>query len=203
MKRSRRSVLILILLFSSIFTLALFGPAERSLGGHVRVVYLHGAWVWTALLAFAGSGILALVGLLGGGPRPLDLSGALAKTATVFWVTYLPLSLWAMQANWNGLFLDEPRWRLGLDFAVVAILAQLAIRVVERQQFSAAVNLAYCILLFSTLAATPSVMHPDSPVFGSGARSIQAFFLLLLLLCLAGAWQLTRIAFQTVPSGRS
>ena len=40
------------------------GPSERALGSQVRVVYLHGAWVWTALAAFVASGVAGLVGLL-------------------------------------------------------------------------------------------------------------------------------------------
>ncbi len=38
------------------------GPPERSLGSHVRLVYLHGAWVWTALAGFALAGVLGIVG---------------------------------------------------------------------------------------------------------------------------------------------
>ena len=35
--------------------LALFGPEDKSLGSNVRIVYLHGAWVLTAELAFTRS----------------------------------------------------------------------------------------------------------------------------------------------------
>jgi hypothetical protein len=167
-------------------------PSERTLGSNVRIVYLHGAWVWTALIAFAASGSFALLGLLTRWRRALAISEAAAKTATVFWVTYLPLSLWAMQANWNGLFLQEPRWRLGLDFAIIGLLAQVAILLIDRRPFAAAVNLAFPILLFLQLSRAEAVMHPNSPIFPSGAGSIQVFFLLLTALCLTAAWQLTR-----------
>lgn len=167
-------------------------PPEQSLGNNVRIVYLHGAWVWTSLLGFGVSACLSLVGLATGWPKALDLAQSLAKTATVFWVTYLPLSLWAMQANWNGLFLAEPRWRLGLDFAVIGLLAQAAIHVIDRSRFAAAVNLAFPLLLFFQLSRAKSVMHPSSPIFSSESGPIQVFFLLLTAVCLLIAWQLTR-----------
>jgi uncharacterized integral membrane protein len=45
--------------------LALFGPEERSLGASVRVVYLHGAWVLAAELAFVAAAVAGLLGLIG------------------------------------------------------------------------------------------------------------------------------------------
>src|SRR3989337_1778611 len=46
---------------------------------------------------------------------------ALGQTGALFWITYLPLSLWAMRATWGGLYLAEPRWRLGVSFALAAL----------------------------------------------------------------------------------
>ena len=44
--------------------LASFGPAEKSLGSNVRLVYLHGAWVWAALISLAAAAGSGLMGLL-------------------------------------------------------------------------------------------------------------------------------------------
>jgi hypothetical protein len=89
--------------------LAFFGPEERSLGASVRIVYLHGAWVLAAELAFAAAGLAGLIALITRQESFHKWSAALGRTGLFFWVTYLPLSLWAMQSNWNGLFLAEPR----------------------------------------------------------------------------------------------
>jgi hypothetical protein len=35
----------------------LFGPEEKSLGANVRIVYLHGAWVLSAELAFVAAAL--------------------------------------------------------------------------------------------------------------------------------------------------
>jgi len=57
----------LILFFATVIVialLALFGPEERSLGSNVRIVYLHGAWVLSAELAFVAAAITGLIALV-------------------------------------------------------------------------------------------------------------------------------------------
>jgi hypothetical protein len=179
---------------------ALFGPAEKSLGVNVRVVYLHGAWVWTALAGFVAAAAAGTVGLVYRRPAWYAWSQALGYTGLVFWLTYLPLSLWAMQTNWNGLFLAEPRWRLALAFALGGLALQVGLALLNRPAWTALGNIFYAGLLFGVLGSTENVMHPDSPIFNSDARSIQIFFsTLLLLTLLAGgqiAWQIYRLRFQ-------
>jgi len=100
----------------------LLGPAEKSLGANVRVVYLHGAWVWAALACFLAAAVLGAIGLILRGESLHRWSRALGRSGLFFWITYLPISMWAMQTNWNGLFLAEPRWRLAIVFAVGGLL---------------------------------------------------------------------------------
>src|SRR3990172_1257814 len=85
--------------------MTLVGPAEKSLGANVRVVYLHGVWVWTALLAFLAAAGAGLVGLILQNEKLQRWSRALGRTGLFFWISYLPISMWAMQTNWNGFFL--------------------------------------------------------------------------------------------------
>src|SRR5690606_9937862 len=109
--------LFLLVLAVAIAAFTALSPAERTLGLNVRVVYLHGAWVWAALAAFlaaAGAGLAGFIRDRASENGSLTLhrwSRALGRTGLLFWITYLPLSMWAMQTNWNGLFLAEPRWR--------------------------------------------------------------------------------------------
>ena len=111
--------------------LALFGPEEKSLGASVRIVYLHGAWVMAAELAFVAAGLAGLFALMTSRPVLHQWSSALGRTGIFFWVTYLPLSLWAMQSNWNGLFLAEPRFRLAVIFAVTGVLLQVGLWLID------------------------------------------------------------------------
>jgi hypothetical protein len=185
---------IISLLVISIFTT--LGPSEATLGRNARIVYLHGAWVWVALAAFIGAGLVGLMGLLyrlGGNDAPKfhQWSRALGRTGLFFWITYLPISLWAMQANWNGLFLAEPRWRIALVFAVTGSLLQLGLSFLPAS-WASFWNLAYIIALFVVLQTTVKVMHPPSPMLESNAWRIQVFFGGLTLLVLFTSLQVAR-----------
>jgi len=179
--------------------LASLGPREKSLGANVRLVYLHGAWVWTALVGFGAAAVAGLVGILGRRPAWQRTSLALGQAAALFWITYLPMSLLVMQANWNGLFLEEPRFRLGLDFAIVAVLLQVGNLILRRPDWASALNLLFLAGLAFSLSSAREIMHPSSPIAQSGQVMLQAYFLLLTLVCLAAGWQLTRWLRRFTP----
>jgi len=172
--------------------LALFGPEERSLGASVRIVYLHGAWVLAAELAFAAAGLVGLLGLITRRLNFHNWSAALGRTGIFFWVTYLPLSLWAMQSNWNGLFLAEPRFRLAAIFAVTGVLLQLGLWLINTDWITSAANLLFIVVLRIVFSTAQDVLHPPpSPIFNSGNFAIIGFFLTLIALTLLASYFLT------------
>jgi hypothetical protein len=179
--RLRPLVLALVLLALTLL-LSLFGPAERSLGSNVRLVYLHGSWVWTSLLGLGAASLTGFVGLFFRKHRLQDWSKSLGQTGMLFWITYLPLSLWTMQANWNGLYLTEPRFKIGLDYAVIGILLQVAILILRDPRLAGALNFSFGVALIWSISNAAEVMHPTSPIFSSESISIRLFFLGLLLL---------------------
>jgi hypothetical protein len=189
--RLRHPIVFLILLLVAV-ALAGFAPTERVLGASVRVVYLHGAWVWASLLTYlaaAGAGLAAFVLRRSG----LHLwSVGLGRSATLFWLTSLFLSLAAMQTNWNGLYLSEPRWILGVRFGLAAVLCQAAVTLIHRPAVGSIVNIIFPAALAVALAVAPSVMHPSSPIFTSASVAIRLFFLTLLAVVLAAALWLAR-----------
>ena len=197
--RLRSPLLWLALSLFAIAGFTSFGPAERSLGANVRVVYLHGAWVWAALIAFMAAAGAGLAGLLTGRAALHRWSLALGRTGLAFWITYLPISLWAMQTNWNGLFLAEPRWRMALAFAVGGLLLQIGLTLVENPVWASIGNLVYVAALLLSLATTEQVMHPPSPVLTSDAWRIQLFFAGLLVLTVLAAWQVARWLYRLEP----
>ena len=81
------------LMLAAIGLVTSLGPAEKSLGLNVRVVYLHGAWVWTALAFFLASGLVGAAALLTRRRGFFSWSTALGRTGLFFWITYLPISL--------------------------------------------------------------------------------------------------------------
>ena len=186
----------LILFFGTVLiiaVLATFGPEEQSLGSNVKIVYLHGAWVLAAELAFAAAALVGLLALVLRRERLHRWSAALGRTGIVFWLTYLPLSLWAMQANWNGLFLAEPRFRLALIFAVTGTLLQIGLWLIHMDWLTSLANLVFFIALRVVFSTASNVMHPPpSPIFNSGLWNIILFFVLLNVFAWLAAFFLTR-----------
>lgn len=192
MSRPRSGLILFAFLLALIGALTALSPSEVTLGANARLVYLHGAWVWTALAAIGGAGLAGLVGLALRRERIRLWSIALGQAGVFFWVTYLPLSLWTMQANWNGLYLDEPRWRIGVHFAVAGILLQAALLVVGNSGWASLFNALFAAALGVSLAGADAVMHPASPIFSSGSALIESFFLALLAACLLACALLAR-----------
>jgi hypothetical protein len=146
--------------------------------------------VWTALIAFALAAASGLAGLVRRSDGLHRWSTGWARSGTLFWLTSLLLSLWAMQTSWNGLYLAEPRWRLGVQFGVVAILLQLALLLIHRLPVASALNAAFFAALALALLTAESVLHPSAPIATSGWDLVRAFFLALLAITLLAAWQL-------------
>jgi hypothetical protein len=173
--------------------LTALGPEEQSLGSNIRIVYLHGAWVLTAEAALGFSAAAGLLGILFRNQRLHRWSAALARTGLFFWITYLPLSLWAMQANWNGLFLSEPRFRIAVIFAVSGVLLQIGVTLLARPMFTSLFNVLFFVALRIALSQAAYVMHPPpSPIFGSGIVSLELYFIGIIFLTMIAAWFMTR-----------
>ena len=181
--------------------LTLFGPEERSLGANVRIVYLHGAWVLAAEVAFIAAALAGLLGLILRKEIFHAWSAALGRTGIVFWLTYLPLSLFAMQANWNGLFLAEPRFRIAMIFAVTGVLLQLGLLLFNISWLTSFANILYIITLRVVFATAQNVMHPPpSPIFNSGLWNIILFFVGLNILAWIAGYFLTRFFLGLQPN---
>lgn len=190
------SIFWFLLTLVGIALLTAFGPAEKSLGINVRVVYLHGVWVWTALVTFIAAAITGFLGLIISKVSLQRWSLSLGRSGLIFWITYLPLSMWAMQTNWNGLFLAEPRFRFAVIFTITGLLLQIGVTLLENPAWASGANILFAVALFLSLQSTESVMHPESPILNSDSRTIQIFFAALLLLTLLAAGQLTRWLYQ-------
>jgi hypothetical protein len=193
MTKTKSPILYLSITVIIIALLTLFGPEEKSLGANVRIVYLHGAWVMAAEAAFIAAALAGLLGLVLRRELFHAWSAALGRTGIIFWITYLPLSMFAMQTNWNGLFLAEPRFRLAIIFAVTGILLQLGLWLFNIPWLTSFANILYIIALRVVFATAQNVMHPPpSPIFNSGNYVIIGFFIGLNLMAFLAAYFLTR-----------
>ena len=173
--------------------LAAIGPQEKILGNSVRIIYLHGSWALTAEAALGLSAAAGLFGILFQRAALQRWSTALGYTGLFFWITYLPLSLWAMQANWNGMFLAEPRFRVAVIFSVTGLLLQLGLALLSRPVITSLFNLLFFIAMAIALSQAGYVMHPPpSPIFNSGRPYLEGFFIFVILLNMLAAYFMTR-----------
>jgi hypothetical protein len=194
MPKNKTQLTYFFLTLLGIGLLALFGPQEQSLAANVRIVYLHGAWVLTAELTMLLAALAGLTGLITRRASFHHWSAALGRAGIFFWVTYLPLSLWAMQSNWNGLFLAEPRFRLALIFAVTGSLLQVGLWLINMDWVTSLANIIFIAVLRLVFATAENVMHPPpSPIFNSGNYAIIGFFVALIVLSLVASYFLTRV----------
>jgi hypothetical protein len=192
----KRFSLLLLLNLAVIAVFTALGPAEKTLGVSVRVVYLHGVWVWTALAGFLAAAVAGLVALARRSETLHRLSLALGRTGLFFWISYLPISMWAMQTNWNGLFLAEPRWRMAIIFAAGGLALQIGVVLMENPAWASVGNVLFAVALGLALRTTENVMHPPAPILDSDAARIQLYFGGLLLLVLLFAAQVARYLFR-------
>lgn len=194
MSKIRTPLILFIVTVILIALLALFGPEEKTLGSNVRVVYLHGAWVLAAEVAFFAAAIAGAFALITKRIPFHHWSAALGRTGIFFWLTYLPLSLWAMESNWNGLFLSEPRFRLAVIFAVTGVLLQVGLWLININWITSLANIIYIVILRVAFSSASNIMHPPpSPIFNSGNYLIIGFFLAMIVLTLVAAFFLTLI----------
>lgn len=192
-KLQKSPIVSFILSLLVIVIMTFFGPEEATLGSNVRLVYLHGAWVLTAELLFALAALTGLLALIGKKDAFYTWTIALGRSGIVYWITYLPLSMWAMKANWNGLFLAEPRFRLALTFAIVGLLLQLGLWLLNINWLTALANIVFIVVLRVTFANAANVMHPPpSPIFKSGNWTIIGFFVMLNVMVWVSAFFVTR-----------
>lgn len=197
---NRSPLLWFLLALGGIALITLLSPAEKVLGANARIVYLHGAWVWASLAGFTAA---ALVGAMAWVTRRLELhqwSRALGRTGLFFWITYLPISMWAMQTNWNGLYLAEPRFRLAVIFSISGLLLQIGLTLLENPAWASGANIVFAVALYAALFNTQNVMHPPSPMLDSNPSRIQLYFGLLFVLTLLAAWQVARWWRQMEPA---
>lgn len=179
----------------------LFAPLEKTLGANTRLVYFHGALVWVAIMMFMFAGLTGFWGLIIRKDAIHLWSRVVGHIAIFLWLIFLPMSLLVMQANWNGIFLDEPRFRIPLNFAVVGLLLQIGLWFLPAI-WTSFTNLLYALTLTISLRGAQTVLHPVSPIFDSEALGIQIYFsgtflLLLVIAIVLAQWWHDRLQKST------
>jgi hypothetical protein len=173
-----------------IILVTLLTPPDRLLGANLKLILLHGAWVWAGLVSFALAGASGAAGLAVRKEKWHNWSIAWGRTGLFYLLTYLPMSLLVMQVSWGGLYLDEPRWRIPMIFGMGGILMQVGLAMLNIKAIYSAGNLLFGLAFLISLYRAQNVLHPDSPITQSDPSSIQLLFGGMLALCLLAALQL-------------
>jgi hypothetical protein len=193
----------LVVLAAAALLLAWAAPNDVTLAGTSKVVYIHGASVWTAMLALTIAGITGFVALVWVKRRAVlnVWTLALSRTGLLFWIATLLVSMIASRMAWNAVFLAEPRYTMMFRMLAVGIIVQVIILLVSRPVISSALHVVQAVILWALLLTTPSILHPDNPILRS-VPSIQFFFGLIVLACGVAALQVARLMSGLAQSAR-
>jgi hypothetical protein len=141
--------------FLTLLAIAIFtaiDPTEHGLGTHFRILYLQGAWVWVSIASFFFVGVCGGIGLLIRQKPFHCCSSAYKWTGLFLWITDLPILLWAMQSNRNGLFLAEVGWNLAQVFTISGVMLQIGLNTTYKPRLTYAFKLG-------NFVAIPSVFR--------------------------------------------
>ena len=195
----------LVILAVAVLAFAWAAPNDVTLRGTSKVVYIHGALVWTSMLtltAAGGVGLAALATMLLKRDNAMHAWAlALGRTGLIFWIAYIPVSMLASRMAWNAVFLAEPRYTTAFRVLAVAIIVQVIVFLFNRPAISSGLHVVQAVVLWAMLLTTPSVLHPDNPILRS-VPSIQFFFGLMILACGMAALQVARLISSFMPGAR-
>ena len=161
-------------------------PGERTLGQIVKLVYLHGALVRTAVMLFAISLPVNVVALINGQENWLAWGKALSWAAIGIWLAHTLASMITTYAAW-GVFIawEEPLTRFTFNLAGVGLVVLVVTQLVANSRFSA---LVFSLLAGVVLGLLPSlgiVQHPLDPIGSSPSSTIRIFYAAILIITLA------------------
>lgn len=166
-----------LLLLAGVYVMALkYTPVEVRQGLAQKIFYLHAPAAWSALLAFAGVGLISILYLWLQDPR-LDLFAASSVEVGLVFATVMLTTgpIWG-KPIWGTWWTWDPRLTLTLLLFFI-FLGYLALRGAltdrsERARFSAVIGIMGLLLvpfihisvyLFRTMHPMPIVMKPSKP----------------------------------------
>jgi hypothetical protein len=189
----------LVVLSVAALLFAWAAPNDVTLKGTSKVVYIHGALVWTSLLTLTAAGVLGAAAVwVKHGDTMHAWTLALGRTGLLFWLAYIPVSMLASRMAWNAVFLAEPRYTTAFRVLAIGIIVQVIVFLFNHPAISSGLHAAQAVIVWVMLLTTPSILHPDNPILRS-VPSIQFFFGLIVLACGVAALQVARLIADWMP----
>ena len=157
-------------------------PPEAHLGHLIKLVFVHGALIWTGLLAFSLAGLLGLLALLIRRPCWYRGTRSAGLAALIIWIVYVISAMIVTKLTWGQwIAWNEPRVRTtGLILAAAVILWVVG-RLVGQPVFTAVINLLMGIAPWIAVRRAGVIRHPVDPIGSSNSVAMQGAFLLIML----------------------
>ncbi len=156
-------------------------PAEQTLGQTVKLVYLHGALVRTAMLIFAISLPVNLWALLRRQENWAAWGKAFIWGAVTVWLVHTLFSMVTTYLTWGiAIAWFEPRTRFTFAVAGASLVFIVAAHLVNDTRFSSLVFVLLSGLVLSQLPRLGIIQHPLDPIGTSQSNAIRAFYAAIL-----------------------
>lgn len=186
---SRWAWLILAVLVLAFIALTMLAPPEKSLGEAIRYVYVHVALTRAGIWGFYLAGLSGIVIALTANSRLQHWTQVLALVAFALFFAGGIGSIFAQQASWGGLLLEEPRNRSSLSVMAVALIVLVINYWIPWIRVRGLLYIVLAAYAAWVIPRTPLVFHPNNAIGSSPSAMIRwAFLALTLLACLIGAW---------------
>lgn len=195
-------------------SILLLMPAEKTIGGVIRIVYLHGALSRAGMIGFLAAGAAGGAYLIWARPAMARWSRALAISGWLFWTAHFVVSMPATRMTWGPwIAWGEPRVTMSLQIIAAGLAVLVVSWLVDHTAFTAAANLLMGGAVLVLAERTGVLRHPLDPIGSSPSAQLRLVYLLLLIpvvsAMLLTAWQLAthvsagpQLAPDKAPSGR-
>jgi len=172
--------------------IAWFAPAERTLGDLVKLIYVHAAISWVAILIFVIAAILGLSFLVTTKSSLYEWSCALEVTAIFLWFIHTLMGAAAMRIVWGGFLWTEPKFKTTVFILLITLAAYLFSMVVAKPKIVSVLNVGIAPLVVLLVLRAGRIVHPLNPILASSGLKIKICSGMIALLFLAIALQIAR-----------
>lgn len=173
-----------------LLVLLLLLPAEQTLGGVIKVVFLHGAVVEVSLVVFAIAGLLGTICFFWKNRSLYEWLLATQKTGLIMWVLAVLMSMIATYLAWGvAIAWEEPRVQASAKILGVGVAFFLLVQWVKEERFTAVVNIIIAIVAWWLAKGAVNVQHPLNPIGSSESAVFKGLYGVMLVVVAAMALQ--------------
>ena len=167
-------------------------PNEQTLGEGMKWVYIHLAFIWTAMLGMLVVGALSLVLVFSAWAGWRRWADAASWATLGVLVLALASSIVVMQVNWGGIAWDEPRTQSLLRTLAIWVIVQVAGPWISDRRLRGALTALAVIVAIIPMRFGPLVMHPIDPLGTSSSNPIRlasaGLFGVVLIAAASAVW---------------